>query len=262
MAPAQHNQRNSAAGSADAPADLARVFSEQQVAERLRSASPTAYAAAERYWRAAFQAGTLSPRMTELVLVALYATSTSLYAEGVRRHVARALAAGATEQDVLDVVTTIVGVSNHALYSAVPVLMRELKAAGHSDAFPLARETQAIKEEFVRARGFWNEQRDAIARAMPAYFAALTNISTEPWKNGSLTEKERQLICIAIDCTVTHMYEPGLVIHIRHALQKGASAEEILAVYHLAALIGLESYILGGEALFGPDRCTTSANAV
>jgi alkylhydroperoxidase/carboxymuconolactone decarboxylase family protein YurZ len=46
------------------------------------------------------------------------------------------------------------------------------------------------------------------------------------------------------------MFEPGLAIHIRQALQKGATRKEILEVFQLAALTGLEGYILGAEALF------------
>ena len=90
---------------------------------------------------------------------------------------------------------------------------------------------------------------------MPDYFAALAQLSAEPWLNGSLTDKERELVCVAIDCTVTHMYEPGLKIHIRQALKNGASRDEILAVFHLAALTGLEGYIAGAEAMYGsaPD---------
>ena len=49
------------------------------------------------------------------------------------------------------------------------------------------------------------------------------------------------------------MYEPGLVIHIRHALKHGAIRAEILEVFHLAALTGLEGYIRGAEAMFGPE---------
>lgn len=234
-------------------ADLASVFSSPQVAGRLRAAAPTTYAAAARFWQSAHVAPALSPRMKELVLVALHATVTSLHGHGVRRHVGRALAAGASQQEVLDVLITIVGIANHALYFAVPVLMRELKAAAHPDAEPppISAETEGIKEEFIRTRGFWNEQRDVIVRMMPEYFAALAQLSAEPWKNGSLTEKERELICIAIDCTVTHMYEPGLVIHVRNALQKGATRDEILEVFHLAATCGMEGYILGGEFLYG-----------
>jgi alkylhydroperoxidase/carboxymuconolactone decarboxylase family protein YurZ len=236
--------------------DLAEVFSDRNVAERLEHASATTYDAAARFWRSAHTAPVLSPRMRELVLLAMHATVTTLNGDGVRRHVGRALAAGATEQDVLDVLITIVGAANHALYAAVPVLMRELKAAGHPDAEPppVTAEAQAIKDDFVRARGFWNEQRDVIVRMMPEYFAALSRLSTEPWQNGSLTAKERELICIAIDCIVTHVFEPGLVIHIRGALQKGARRDEILEVFHLAALIGLESYILGAETLYSGER--------
>jgi len=236
-------------------ADLAEVFSNREVAARLEKASPTAYAAAARFWRSAHTAPALSPRMRELVLVALHATATTLDSDGVRRHVARALAAGATERDVLDVLITIVGAANHALYFAVPVLMRELQATDHPDAElpPVTPEAQALKDEFVRTRGFWNEQRDVIVRMMPDYFAALSQVSMESWINGSLTEKDRELICIAIDCTVTHMFEPGLVIHIRHALQKGATRDEILEVFRLAALTGLDGFILGAETLYARD---------
>lgn len=236
--------------------DLAAVFSDRNVARRLEKASPTTYAAAARFWRSAHTAPALTPRMRELVLVALHATVTTLHCDGVRRHVGRALAAGASEQDVLDVLITIVGGANHALYFAVPVLMRELKAMGHPEADPppMTAEAQAIKEEFVRTRGWWNELRDLIARTMPEYFAALSQVSTESWKNGTLSEKERELMCIAIDCTVTHMFEPGLAMHIRNALHKGATRAEILEVFHLASLTGLEGLILGAEVLYAQAR--------
>jgi alkylhydroperoxidase/carboxymuconolactone decarboxylase family protein YurZ len=84
---------------------------------------------------------------------------------------------------------------------------------------------------------------------MPEYFQALTRISTDSWLGGSLTVKERELICIGIDCTVTHNYEPGLRLHIRRALQHGASSAEILEVFQLAGLLGLEGYVIAGRAL-------------
>lgn len=232
--------------------DFAAAFSRPEIAPRLERAAPGSYAAAARFWRSAHTAPALSPRMRELVLVALHGTVTSLHGPGVQRHVRRALAAGATEQDVLDVLLTIVGAANHALYFALPVLMREMESLGHPDAAlpPATLEAQAIKEDFIRARGFWNEARDNIVRLMPDYFGALSQLSTEPWKNGTLTEKDRELVCIAIDCSVTHMFEPGLAIHVRHALQKGASRAEILEVFQLASVIGLEGYMLAAETLY------------
>ncbi|MFJ1259421.1 carboxymuconolactone decarboxylase family protein [Cupriavidus sp. CuC1] len=235
--------------------DLAQMedaFTEPAVPARLRQLAPTSFAAASRYWQAIFSGEHLSPRLKELILVALHASVTSINVEGIRRHIERALTAGASSEEVVDVLVSIIGVSNHALYSAVPILMEELKAAGHeSAALPEATpEYEAIKNEFVKTRGYWNEQRDMIARLMPTYCEVLSELSMDPWKHGLLSAKERELIYIAIDCSVTHMYEPGLAMHIRHALQHGATRDEILEVFQLAALMGLEGYILGTEALF------------
>lgn len=44
-------------------------------------------------------------------------------------------------------------------------------------------------------------------------------------------------------------FEPVLVIHIRHALAKGARRDEILEVFHLASLTGLQGYVAGARAL-------------
>lgn len=257
----QKTMRDEDARANEAVADLAAVFQSPQVADGVKNAAPAAYAAAERFWRSANSRPALEPRLRELVLVALQGTVTSLHGEGVRRHAGRALAAGATHADVIDVLLTISAAANHALYFAVPVLMRELEAAGHPEADipPITAECQAAKDEFLRVRGFWNEHRDVIARVMPDYFVALSDLSTETWKNGALTDKERELVCIAIDCTVTHMFEPGLAMHIRHAVQKGARREEILEVFHLASLTGLEGFILGADALFAPESATPPA---
>ncbi len=235
---------------------VSSAFSSPAVAARLKETAPTSFDAAASFWKSAVAEGALSNRMKELIQVALHATATSLNADGARRHIRRALTAGATETDVLDVLMTIVGVSNHALYSGIPILMRELKQLGHPEAeLPeMTPQAQKVKEEFIQARGFWNEQRDVIARTMPEYFSSLTKVSTDSWQNGSLSNKERELVCIAIDVTVTHMYEPGLVIHIRHALEQGASRAEILEVFQLAALTGLEGFLIGAESLFG-HRC-------
>lgn len=239
-------------GGSSPPQEFFSAFSSPAIAERLEAATPGSFAAAARFWRSAHTAPALSPRMRELVLIALHGTVTSLHGPGLRRHVQRALAAGASEQDVFDVLLTIVGAANHALYFALPVLMREAEALRHPEASlpPVTPEAQAIKDDFIRARGFWNEQRDHIVRLMPEYFGALSELSTETWKNGSLSDKDRELVCIAIDCTVTHMFEPGLVIHIRHALQKGAIRAEILEVFQLASVIGLEGYMLAAETLY------------
>lgn len=77
--------------------------------------------------------GPLPQKYKELVMVAINAATTHLYAPGVRRHMRNALKAGATPEELLEVVqlTTVMGI--HACNLAVPILMEEvaaMKAAG------------------------------------------------------------------------------------------------------------------------------------
>ena len=242
--------RSTASPSQSGSEPLSDLIANGRALEPLRAASPTAYAAAERFWSSGARAppcphacgSWFSSPSTRLrrSCTARASSATSI----APRLPARPTGTSSTSS------SRSRGVSNHALYWSLPILMRELQAAGRPADFPLTPAAQKIKDDFIRERGFWNEQRDVIARTMPDYFAALNELSTESWKNGSLSNKERELICIAIDCTITHMYEPGLVIHLRNALKQGATVQEILAVFHLTALTGIRSYVLGAEALF------------
>jgi alkylhydroperoxidase/carboxymuconolactone decarboxylase family protein YurZ len=182
----------------------------------------------------------------------MHASATSLNVDAAERHIKRAREAGATAGEILDVLITIVALANHALYFSVPILQDELKRrgddAGMAEFDPAFEEA---KQAFIESRGFWNSDREAIARLMPEYYKALDAVSTESWNNGKLSTKEREFVCIGIDCTVTHNYEPGLRRHIRNALDLGATRGEILEIFQLSGLLGLESYILGAKALFG-----------
>jgi alkylhydroperoxidase/carboxymuconolactone decarboxylase family protein YurZ len=240
--------KNSAASD---PASLADLIADKAVVDCLREASPTSFDAASGFWRVPLEGPNLTPRMKELILLAMHAAATSLNVEAMERHVMRARRAGATPGDIVDVLLTIVGLANHALYFSVPILEEEMTAAGRADELgaPPGETFEEAKRLFVEARGFWNSDREALARLMPDYFQALTRISTDSWQNGPLTLKEREFICIGIDCTVTHNYEPGLRVHIRKALQQGASRDEILEIFELAALLGLEGYVIAGRAL-------------
>lgn len=235
------------------------LFADASVPKQAAQVAPESFAAASNFWKVILSGAHVSPRMKELVLLALHASVSALDSEAIQRHVARARLAGASPEDILDVLVSIVGVANHALYNTVPVLMSELKAAGHPDAeLPeLSPENEAVKQEFIATRGFWPEPRDSIARLMPAYFGALSGISMEPWKSGVLTAKERELIYVSIDSSPTHFYAAGLAMHIRHALEHGATRGELSEVLQLAASMGLEGLVLGTEALFGCDSAMT-----
>jgi len=247
-------QSSSESGHRDLGA-LEEIFDDPTVVEHVRKVSPTSYDAVSQFWRAPFNAKHLSPRMKELILLAIHASASALNLQPIKRHVDRALAAGASKEDIVDVLISIIGLANHALYFSVPILEEEMKTAGREGASlpPEDAKFEAAKQDFIAIRGFWNSDRDALARLIPEYFTALTNLSVESWKRGSLGRKEREFICIGIDCAVTHTYGPGLRIHIRNALKCGATRDEILEIFQLAALMGVESYVMGAEAMFPRD---------
>ena len=70
--------------------------------------------------------GTLPPKFKELILVAVNAATTHLYAPGVRRHMRNALAHGAPAQEIMETIelTTLLGI--HSCNLAVPILIEEL----------------------------------------------------------------------------------------------------------------------------------------
>ncbi len=70
--------------------------------------------------------GPLEQKYKELILVAINAATTHLYAPGVRRHIQNALKAGATKEEILETIqlTTVMGI--HACNLAIPILMEEL----------------------------------------------------------------------------------------------------------------------------------------
>ena len=238
------------------PSALEDVFDDPSVADFLRRVSPNSFSAAAGFWRTPFTSTHLSPRMKELLLLAMHASATAVNPSAIDRHVERAKIAGASDGDILDVLLSIVGAANHSLYACVPLLMEELKEESSAEPdLPVADVNfEALKEEFIKTRGFWNRDRDALFKLMPDYFQALTRLSVEPWQSGTLAPKEREFIYIGIDCNVTHTYLPGLRLHIRNAIKHGATRDEILEIFQLAALMGLEGYMLGSLSLWKQAR--------
>ena len=88
--------------------------------------------AVDGFWSSVYASPYLSLRMKELVMIALHGSSSSLNRDALSRHVKRALAVGASETDIMDVLTTIIPLANHPLYIGIPVLQDELRKAGRA----------------------------------------------------------------------------------------------------------------------------------
>ena len=69
--------------------------------------------------------GPLPPKVRELIMIAINASTTHLYGPGVRRHIQQAFSHGATREEILQTIqlTTVLGI--HACNLAVPILLEE-----------------------------------------------------------------------------------------------------------------------------------------
>ena len=74
-----------------------------------------------------FRKGPLPKKIKELILIAINAATTHLYAPGVRRHIQNALQHGATREEIMEAIelTTVLGI--HSSNLAVPILVEELE---------------------------------------------------------------------------------------------------------------------------------------
>ncbi|HVL09954.1 MAG TPA: carboxymuconolactone decarboxylase family protein [Burkholderiaceae bacterium] len=72
--------------------------------------------------------GPLPQKYKELIMIAINAATTHLYAPGARRHIRNALNHGATQEEILEAIqlTTVMGI--HACNMTVPILLEEVAA--------------------------------------------------------------------------------------------------------------------------------------
>ena len=83
--------------------------------------------------------GHLSPKVKEFIYIAIDAATTHLHEPGLRNHIAAALRAGATKDQILEVIELVSVLGIHSATMGIPVLAEELEtweAAGNTGSAP------------------------------------------------------------------------------------------------------------------------------
>ncbi|MBR0750944.1 carboxymuconolactone decarboxylase family protein [Bradyrhizobium jicamae] len=109
----------------------------------------------------------------------------------------------------------------------------------------LTAEEQALKQEFIRARGYWRPWTEGLLRLDPEFLATYARYGGYPAETGPLSRKMCELIYVALDGSATHLFRSGLALHMQLALEQGATAQEIVDVLRLATAQGLDGCNLG-----------------
>ncbi|TXN29955.1 carboxymuconolactone decarboxylase family protein [Lacisediminihabitans profunda] len=200
----------------------------------------------------------LDDKVKEFIYIAVDSAATHLYSPGIRQHIKAALAAGATREEIMEVLECTSTLGIHAMNVGVPVLLEVLIERGDRvGPAELDEYQEKVKADFTANRGYWNPTWDEMLEVDPRLFEAYTEFSSVPWKHGHLSPMVKELIYIAFDTSATHLYKVGLKLHIENALGYGATPQQILEVMEIASVIGIHSVTMAAPILLQELAATT-----
>jgi len=101
----------------------------------------------------------------------------------------------------------------------------------------------------MREAGQWNRDWQPMAELDADWTEKFMAMVSAPLNAGVIDPKTFEMLAIAVDASVTHMYGPGVRRHIRRALALGVTPEQITAVLQLTATLGLHTMSLGAPIL-------------
>jgi alkylhydroperoxidase/carboxymuconolactone decarboxylase family protein YurZ len=183
-------------------------------------------------------------KFIELVSVSLNAACTNLNPEGTRHHIRAALDAGATREEILFALKCGSALSIHCCSLAAPIVLEEAKAANVKPS-PRTTTEPTPACDTMRKIGQWNTAWDPFFELDPVFTDEYMAMGAALYKSGVMPPKEVELLSIALDASVTHMYAPGIRRHIKSALKAGATMEEIMEVLKLCVVQGVQTFNLG-----------------
>jgi alkylhydroperoxidase/carboxymuconolactone decarboxylase family protein YurZ len=157
--------------------------------------------------------------------------------------VARAVELGASDDEIMEVLQLTATLGIHAANAGVPILLEVLAETGDApDVFDLDERQQLLKSDFERNRGYWSPIWDGVLKLAPDFFEAYLDYSSVPWKHGVLEPKVKEFIYCAFDVASTHLWLPGLKLHMRNALGYGATPAELMEVIQIASVLGAHAF--------------------
>lgn len=178
----------------------------------------------------------LDEKEIALMSLAVRASPSVLDKEGARSFAIKALDAGASSEEVHEVLVLISGLGVHTLMEGSRMLAGVLQERG-SDILevPLDQNRQKLWDQFVGDDSFWDVMGeevpgflDALVRLSPEAFKGFMEYCAVPWRTAALRARVKELISLAVDASPSHRYLPGARLHILNAIKLGVGRRAIL----------------------------------
>lgn len=211
---------------------------------------PTFFDRYREWYRFPYDSDALDPKVTEFILIAAYSQTTHLRSQGIRRHIGRAFDAGATFEEILEVLQIATVLSVHSYMTGAKILDEQLDISARTDDDVI----EEFLDTFEEKRHYRPEWWGPYIAPDPSYFEAYVDFSGHVWEDGVLDPKVREFIYIAIDATPAHLLEEGIDGHMENAIEYGATQEELVQVFELVSLLSLDTLSVGLPILVDEAR--------
>jgi alkylhydroperoxidase/carboxymuconolactone decarboxylase family protein YurZ len=119
------------------------------------------------------------------------------------------------------------------VFFALVVVGMELTAG---DFRRVARQPRTV---LAATAGQWNEAWDPFFELDPAWTEAFIAAGAPVYIGNVSSPRLAELLSIAFDASITHLYAPGTRRHIKAALKHGATMEEIMKVLKICVAEGV-----------------------
>ncbi|MFT4038285.1 MAG: carboxymuconolactone decarboxylase family protein [Thermomicrobiales bacterium] len=186
--------------------------------------------------------GALAPRMAALIDVALAVSCTARDREQTRATMRAALDHGATRDELLTVLKMAALLAIHSCSLGAPLLQAAASERGLAMG-AVAGPTPA--SDAMRELGQWNAAWDPFAALDPPWTDRFMAAGIGLYRDEVFSAKDVELLSIAFDASVTHMYAPGTARHINGALDAGATPAEVMAVLKRCVAFGVSALQVG-----------------
>ncbi|TKA56083.1 hypothetical protein B0A55_11153 [Friedmanniomyces simplex] len=103
------------------------------------------------------------------------------------------------------------------------------------------------KETFSNTLGeaAWDQSWDTLSKLDPEIFEASVKLMAVPKQKKHLSTKMQSLVQLSVDCAATHLYVPGIRLHVKNAAAAGATLAEVMEVLELSSTLGIHACNIG-----------------
>jgi alkylhydroperoxidase/carboxymuconolactone decarboxylase family protein YurZ len=185
----------------------------------------------------------LDERTAALIGLGVCVSVSALDMGGTRAFADRALDAGATPEQIHETLVLVSGLGVHSLMEGSREVADLLRERGDTSlSGPLDPRRAQLWERYVGGDPYWKQMErevpgflDALVRLSPEAFEAFFVFCAVPWQSDALPASTKELIALAVDAMPSHRYLPGMRLHLRGAVRRGAGRSAVLQALEIAA---------------------------